>query len=56
MALLARLGLPAIDKDGTWEPRQSAKFLGIWFNTVAPHQHVKGAFAVELRIAADSRS
>ena len=56
VALLARLGLPAIDKDGTWEPRQSAKFLGIWFNTVAPHPHVKGAFAVELRIDADYRT
>ena len=35
VAILRRLGIPATDKDGTWEPRQSQIFLGILICTIS---------------------
>ena len=31
--ILFRMGLPAVDKDLTWEPKQRQKFLGVYFDT-----------------------
>jgi hypothetical protein len=35
--ILFRMGLPAVDKDLMWEPKQRQKFLGVYFDTRKEH-------------------
>ena len=48
--ILLRMGLPAVDKDLTWEPKQRQKFLGIWFDTRKEHPASSDDFVIELSI------
>ena len=47
VAILRRMGMPAVDKDGTWAPRRQQKFLGVWFDTIKEHPVVLTVLAVD---------
>ena len=53
VSLLKRMGLDAVDKDKTWEPKQTQKYLGVVFCTIVKHPKGSGILVVELSLDAD---
>jgi len=56
VSLLKRMGLDAVDKDKTWEPKQTQKHLGVVFCTVVEHPKGSGILVVELSLDADYKA
>ena len=50
------MGLDAVDKDKTWEPKQTQKYLGVVFRTTVEHPKGSGTLVVELSLDADYKA